>query len=149
MPANAPLSDWEELARSTHIRLAGGENIYGIDQFLSMRDAGLKSLQPDVAKWGGVTGALDLSARLSDNTMLWPHFMGTAVGQMAALSIAAAVAAKNNGDSVCEVDVNSNQLRTDLCGNVMNIHDGCIGLARNSGLVCGPKEDMLSKFADD
>ena len=144
MPANAPLTDWEDLAKHTNIPRAGGENIYGIDQFLSMADAGLKVLQPDVAKWGGVTGALNLAAALPSDTRLWPHFMGTAVGQMAALSITAAI----GGDSVCEVDVNSNHLRTDLCGNVMEIHNGHIDLADNTGLVCEPEDDRLRKFTD-
>ncbi|MEM7257393.1 MAG: enolase C-terminal domain-like protein, partial [Pseudomonadota bacterium] len=41
LPANSPLSDWEALAKSTSIPLAGGENIYGLSQFLAMADAGL------------------------------------------------------------------------------------------------------------
>ncbi len=144
LPANASLKDWETLSKATKIPLAGGENIYGIDQFLAMTDAGLQILQPDVAKWGGVTGALDLAALLPDGIRLWPHFMGTAVGQMAALAITTAI----NDDSVCEVDVNSNPLRTDLCGEVMQIENGYIELAKSSGLVYEPKEEMLRRFAD-
>ncbi len=144
LPANAPLTDWEELAKTTQIPLAGGENIYGIEQFLSMANAGLRVLQPDVAKWGGVTGALDLAASLPAGTSLWPHFMGSAVGQMAALSITAAI----NDESVCEVDVNSNLLRTDLCGEVMDIQNGSIKLPEFAGLVCEPGEDMLHRFSE-
>ena len=45
-----------------------------------------------------------LAEAMPGDVLLWPHFMGTAIGQMAALSISAAV-----GDaSVCEVDVNDN-----------------------------------------
>lgn len=117
-----------------------------------MADAGLKVLQPDVAKWGGVTGALDLAATLPAGTVLWPHFMGTAVGQMAALSVTAAINADSSGNSggnsVCEVDVNSNTLRTELCGSVMEICDGHISLAADSGLVCEPDAAALQEFAD-
>ncbi len=49
-PANAPLQKWETLARSTEIPLAAGENVYGVDSFLVMVDAGVQFLQPDVAK---------------------------------------------------------------------------------------------------
>jgi len=148
LPANSPLTDWETLASATSIPLAGGENIYGIDQFLSMADAGLKVLQPDVAKWGGVTGALDLAQALPGGTVLWPHFMGTAVGQMAALSVTAAVAFITIGDAVCEVDVNSNKLRTELCGKVMHIRNGHISLTHTNGIVVEPTAEMLRNFAD-
>lgn len=145
LPANAPLKDWESLAKTTSIPLAAGENIYGVDQFLSMAGSGVKVLQPDVAKWGGVTGALDLAAKIPAGTLLWPHFMGTAVGQMAALSITAAL---NSTGSVCEVDVNNNRLRTSLCGNAIDIHDGQIKLADTSGLVKEPLDQMLHEFVD-
>ncbi|MEM9441626.1 MAG: enolase C-terminal domain-like protein, partial [Pseudomonadota bacterium] len=82
LPADAPFNDWEELAQSTDIPLAGGENIYGVADFLTMTRAGMQVLQPDVAKWGGVSGALDLAEVVPDGVMIWPHFMGTAVGQM-------------------------------------------------------------------
>lgn len=81
IPANLPLAEWERLARATTIPLAAGENIYGQENFLAMAEAGVKVLQPDVAKWGGVSGALDLAAALPEGVQLWPHFMGTAVGQ--------------------------------------------------------------------
>ena len=144
MPADTDLADWEELAKFTSVPLAAGENIYGLDNFLAMADAGVKILQPDAAKWGGVSGALDLAAALPPGAMLWPHFMGTAVGQKAVLSVAAAV-----GDgSVCEMDVNENRLRTELCGRVMDIRNGRVDLTAESGLVCDPLDGCLSEFAD-
>ena len=140
--ANAPLRDWEQLARSTEIPLAAGENIYGIDNFLAMIDAGLTVVQPDVAKWGGISGALDLARALPSNISLWPHFMGTAVGQVASLSITASI-----GDtSVCEMDVNTNPLRADLCGNALDISAGKIALPTDPGLVVPPLSQSLIQF---
>lgn len=142
--ADAPKSDWEALAKQTRIPLAGGENIYGIDEFLAMTDVGMKVLQPDVAKWGGVSGALDLAKSVPDGTMIWPHFMGTAIGQVASLSISAAL-----GDmSYCEVDVNANALRTDLCGDVIAIKEGCVALPQEPGLIVPPVPECLTQFAD-
>ena len=142
--ANAPLAEWEDLADSTEIPLAGGENIYGIDAFLTMTRAGMKVLQPDVAKWGGMSGALDLATRIPDDIVIWPHFMGTAVGQVAALSISAAVGRK----SCCEVDVHENTLRTELCGDVIQIEKGKVALPDSPGLVTPPLPASLKNFAD-
>lgn len=141
--ADAPLRDWEDLAHATKIPLAGGENIYGIEQFLTMARAGMRVLQPDVAKWGGVTGALDLAARVSDDVLIWPHFMGTAIGQMAALSVTAAL-----GETAsCEIDVNANALRTDLCGDAISIRAGRVALPDTPGLVVPPLPDQLDLFS--
>ncbi|KMW59133.1 Mandelate racemase/muconate lactonizing enzyme [Candidatus Rhodobacter oscarellae] len=142
--ADAPASEWEDLARSTDIALAGGENIYGIADFLTMTRAGMRVLQPDVAKWGGVSGALDLAAQVPEDVMIWPHFMGSAVGQIAALSISAAV----GRNSACEVDVNENALRTELCGDVIRIESGCVALPEAPGLVVPPSPDALDRFAE-
>lgn len=144
LPANAPLADWEELASSTDIPLAGGENVYGIESFCAMANAGLRILQPDVAKWGGVTGALDLARAMPQGACLWPHFMGTAVGQVAALSITAVLAETSS----CEVDVNENALRTDLCGDVITVRNGRVDLPSGPGLVVPPVPDLLATFAD-
>ena len=108
-----------------------------------MADLGMSFLQPDVAKWGGMSGALDLAARVPDGVQIWPHFMGTAVGQMAALSISAAI-----GDaSSCEVDVNENALRTELSGDVLQIANGRVALPTAPGLVVPPTPDALAEFA--
>jgi len=142
LPANSAYSDWEALANATPIPLAGGENIYGIDNFLRMADAGMKVLQPDVAKWGGITGALELASVLPTGALLWPHFMGSAVGQMAALSVTAAM----DVSSVCEMDVNENGLRTALCGEVMAIDNGRVELHGGGGLVYEPDAQRLIEW---
>lgn len=140
--ANAPLAQWEQLANATTIPLAGGENIYGTERFVAMANSGLAVLQPDVAKWGGLTGALELADALPAGVRLWPHFMGTALGQMASLAITAIVGA----DAVCEMDVNKNSLRTELCGDVVNVKDGQVDLLKTVGLVPEPSPESLEKF---
>ena len=142
--ADSPPDAWEELARATRIPLAGGENVYGIDDFLTMANAGMRILQPDVAKWGGVTGALALAEALPECAQLWPHFMGSAVGQMAALSVAAAIG--NCG--ACEMDVNDNVLRTGLCGDVLTISNGRVTLPGDAGLVPPPLPDFLEEYRE-
>ena len=104
----------------------------------------MKVLQPDVAKWGGMSGALDLAKQVPDDVTIWPHFMGTAVGQIAALSISAALGRASS----CEVDVNENPLRTDLCGDVLRIEQGKVALPEAPGLIVPPLQDRLDRFAE-
>lgn len=140
--ADCPVTDWEKLASQTNIALAAGENIYGVAQFLEMANAGVRYLQPDVAKWGGVTGALELAEKLPDGCVLWPHFMGSAIGQQAGLAISAAI-----GDaSKCEMDVNENVLRSSLCPDALHIHNGCVVLSEEAGLVTPPSDEALTLY---
>ncbi|MGH1464851.1 MAG: mandelate racemase/muconate lactonizing enzyme family protein [Cognatishimia sp.] len=139
IPADRPKSEWEELASATSIPLAAGENIYGIDEFLSMADAGLQIAQPDIAKWGGLSGNLELLAHLPSGVKLWPHFMGSSIGQTAALCIAATSSA-----STCEMDVNANVLRTELSGPIFQIREGKVALPTSPGLVVPPLPEVLA-----
>ena len=140
--ADLGLDAWERLAQATRIPLAGGENIYGVDQFLRMTNAGVRVLQPDVAKWGGVTGALDLAEMLPDGCMLWPHFMGSGVGQQAGFAISAAIGSA----SKCEMDVNENPLRSDLCDAAVEVTNGQVALASEPGLLAPPAELALQTY---
>lgn len=144
IPANTPLATWEALAGASDIPLAAGENIYGQADFLAMANAGVTYLQPDVAKWGGISGALDLAAAAPSTAQIWPHFMGTALGQMAALSVTGAL---GNG-SVCEMDVNINPLRTELCGEILSVEMGATRLTQAPGLVTPPTPALLAKFTE-
>ena len=141
--ADRPLQEWENLAKNTNIPLAAGENIYGMDKFIQMANAGVKFLQPDVAKWGGITGALELAKALPQECQLWPHFMGSAVGQQAGLAISAAIGAK----SKCEMDVNENKLRTTLCAPAISVEDGKVSLSSEPGLLMPPAQEDLQSFA--
>ena len=81
---------------------------------------------------------------LPSGTMLWPHFMGTAVEQMAALALTATVA----GGSVCEMDVNDNGLRSGLCGDAFEIVGGTVALPDAPGLVVPPDLPRLKDYED-
>jgi len=158
--ADADAADWARLARATVIPLAAGENLYGADEFLRATAAGVAIVQPDVAKWGGITGALALAEALPAGVRLWPHFMGGAVGQVAALSVAAAVESMvecgdgdgvdgGDGDeSVCELDVNPNPLRAALCGDLFTVTDGRIKLPESPGLTPPPLAERLAEYRD-
>ena len=142
--ADASDSDWATLVSSTTIPIAAGENIYGENNYLKMAELGLQYLQPDVAKWGGMSAILDLATKLPGEVKLWPHFMGTAIGQYAAISISAAIGER----SYCEVDVNENSLRTDLCEHPMTIRNGAVQLPNAPGLVPEPMERAIEILSE-
>jgi len=64
---------------------------------------------------------------------------------MASLFITAAV----GGSSVCEMDVNKNSLRTELCGETMQIVNGRVDLVQGAGLVNEPEAEQLVRFGFD
>ena len=141
--ADAPLSDWETLASSTSIPWQAAR-ISMVSTDSHDDPCGHEVLQPDVAKWGGVSGALDLAKSAPEDCLIWPHFMGTAVGQMAALSVTAAI----DHTACCEVDVNENALRDALCGAAIEIKNGQVALCSQPGLVVPPAPSSLEKFSD-
>ncbi len=146
LPADAPFDDWRRLAAASDTALAVGENVYGVAAFAGfVDDAGVRYLQPDVAKWGGLSGALALlKTPAAGRAAVWPHYMGAGVGQSAALVLSAVA-----GDgSRCELDVNPNPLRTDLTDCAFAPVNGRLPLSDRPGLVHEPRADALARFRE-
>lgn len=107
--ADMPAEQWAQFAKASRIPLAAGENITGFDNF----DAAIASgsfgfIQPDVAKWGGVTGCFQIGQEiLAGGRTYCPHFLGGGIGLIASGHLLAAA----GGDGLLEVDVNANPLR--------------------------------------
>ena len=108
--ADGPAQDWAQLANESPIPLAGGENLAGDPAFDAAISQGvLTYLQPDVAKWGGVTGCLRVArAALAAGMTYCPHFLGGGIGLAASGELLAAA----GGNGLLEVDVNANPLRS-------------------------------------
>ena len=105
--ATAPPDIWRALDGATATPLAGGENLAGLDSFESAF-AWLSVVQPDVAKWGGVTGGLSVArAASAAGRRYCPHFLGGGIGLAASAHLLAAA----GGDGMLEVDANPNALR--------------------------------------
>lgn len=109
MPADALTSDWAELARVSTTPIAAGENITGFDGFGdAIRLGSFTYLQPDVAKWGGVTGCFSVARQALDAGQVYcPHFLGGGIGLIASAHILAAA----GGVGSLEIDFNTNPLR--------------------------------------
>lgn len=109
IPADADPADWQQVADAARIPIAGGENIAGDDDYDRAIGSGIFGiLQPDVAKWGGVSGCFDVARRATGAGMMYcPHFLGGGIGLLAS----AALLAAEGGAGLLEVDVNPNPLR--------------------------------------
>src|SRR5262249_28941527 len=73
--ADAPAADWAAVAAAARMPLAGGENLRGAPAFAqALADGALKVIQPDLAKWGGLSGCLPVArAALKAGRRFCPH----------------------------------------------------------------------------
>jgi L-alanine-DL-glutamate epimerase-like enolase superfamily enzyme len=122
MPVFNEIAEWQSLAAHANIPLAGGENIIGMADFdQAIRAGALSVIQPDVAKWGGVTGNFAVARNaLANGCRYFPHFLGAGIGMAASAELLAGV----GGDGLLEVDVNENPLRTMFFGDREPVSDG-------------------------
>jgi len=133
--ADTPLADWARLAREQPIPLAGGENLTGLDAFdAHIAAGGLSVIQPDLGKWGGFSGCLEVGKRtLARGKRFCPHWLGAGIGLTASFHLKAAV----GGPGYVEVDANPNLLRDMLAMPAYAVEDGavCLGVAPGLGVV--------------
>jgi len=142
--ADVPTSDWRALASSCGAPLAAGENLRGADAFRDAIDAGILAfVQPDVGKWGGISGGLEV-ARHADacDVAYCPHWLAGGVGLAASMHLTAAV---GTPASLVEVDANPNPLREDVFAPALR--DGVATLGDAPGLGVEPDLRALSRYA--
>jgi D-galactarolactone cycloisomerase len=134
--ADRPLTEWTTLANESPIALAGGENINRLSDFETVIAGRIfRYLQPDVAKWGGVSGCLEAARLARDAGMIYcPHFLGSGIGLMASAHLLAAV----GGDGLLEIDVNPNPHRDALLGGALPLVLGSIQLSEAAGIGIEP-----------
>ncbi len=136
LAADAPRSEWRAVGEATNIAIAGGENVRGADEFRRIIDEGMFDvIQPDVCKWGGVTGCLKVARwALKAGLRYCPHYLGGGIGLVASAHILAAV----GGDGLLEMDVNPNPLREALARPFPEISGGRFTMPVGSGLGVEP-----------
>jgi D-galactarolactone cycloisomerase len=144
--ADRPASEWRRLADASPIPLAAGENTIGDAAFDSLLAArAIAVVQPDVAKWGGVSGMLEVADRIvASGLRFCPHYLGAGIGLSATIHV---LAARNGADSLLEVDANENPLRTLLCPSLSTLAAGRIEPGEAHGLGVDPEILELSALA--
>ncbi|HEU0083744.1 MAG TPA: mandelate racemase/muconate lactonizing enzyme family protein [Bradyrhizobium sp.] len=142
--ADRPWSEWRSLQKRLTTPLAGGENIAGRENFAAALEAGvLTVLQPDAAKWGGITGSLAVARdTLASKRHYCPHYLGGGIGLLASAHLLAG----SGGGGLLEVDCNDNPLREEFCGTVAEIREGEIVLGEMPGLGVEPDLKGIEKY---
>ena len=141
--ADAPSQYWQQLARISPVPLAAGENMRG-EQFEAAVGAGwVKVLQPDVGKWGGFSGCIDVGrSALAAGVRLCPHWLGGGIGLIASFHLLAAV----GGDGLVEVDANPNPLRELMAAPFPALAAGQMDVPQGPGLGVAPDLAALRAF---
>jgi D-galactarolactone cycloisomerase len=143
--ADSTLSQWKRLAGAARAPLAAGENMAGDEQFdAAIASGAFAVLQPDVAKWGGISGCLPVARRIRAAGLRYcPHFLGGGIGLLASAHLLAAA----GGDGMLEIDANPNPLRSEICGPLSTVVDGHATLTDAPGLGIVPDLPMLRGLA--
>ncbi|MGB7243786.1 MAG: mandelate racemase/muconate lactonizing enzyme family protein [Sulfitobacter sp.] len=139
--ATSPAADWAQLARHSKIPLAAGENIMGSDDFANASAGGsLAVIQPDICKWGGISGTYPVAKDILKNGRRYcPHYLGAGIGLTGSAHLLAAI----GGDGLLEIDSNINPLREELF-NTPLMENGCVDIGDLPGLGIAP--EMFENF---
>ncbi len=147
MRADVPLQEWKELSEASAIPLAAGENMASEAEFAAAVASGaFRVLQPDAAKWGGITACLPVArAVISSDLRYCPHYLGGGIGLAASAHLLAAA----GGDGRLEIDANDNPLRSLPVEAAFRVEQGCIRLPDQPGIGIVPDLVRLSEYAID
>lgn len=144
LACDRPAAEWAALAAAGRFTLAAGENIRSDAAFdAAIAAASVHVVQPDVCKWGGLTGCLRVArAALAAGLHYCPHYLGGGIGLLASAHLLAAV----GGDGLLEVDCNPNPLRELLAAPFPRLRDGRFLLNDAPGLGVAPDMDAVEKL---
>jgi L-alanine-DL-glutamate epimerase-like enolase superfamily enzyme len=140
--ADSSMAAWQQLKSSASMPLAAGENMLGSLAFeRGIASGALGVIQPDIAKWGGISGAWPVIQNIRAQGLRYcPHFLGAGIGLMASAHVLAAA----GGDGMLEVDANDNALRSLLAPPLARVQDGRITLDTQPGMGVTPDLDALT-----
>lgn len=140
--ADRPLAEWQRLATAGGLPLAAGENAIGAAAFERLlAGQALAFVQPDLAKWGGISGCLPVVQRIHAAGVCYcPHFLGAGLGLLASAHL---LAARGRPGGMLEIDANENPLRTELSPVLQRITEGHARLGHAPGLGVEPDLEAL------
>lgn len=140
---DAPQVDWLALAQASSTPLAGGENFHG-DQFRqAISGPVLQVLQPDVTKWGGITGNWEVARdAVAAGKRYCPHYFGGGVSLLASLHLLAAA----GGEGLLEFDCHPNVGREAVVGALLPVSEGRVPVPQGAGLGAVPDLEALERY---
>lgn len=142
--ADRPREEWRKLRASAKMPIAAGENISSVEDFEQvLAEDVLGVVQPDIAKWGGLSACAGLARDiLKSGKTFCPHYLGGGIGLLASAHLLAGI----GGDGWLEIDVNDNPLRDLLCGPVLNVSEGAVELDQEPGLGIVPDLSSIARY---
>jgi L-alanine-DL-glutamate epimerase-like enolase superfamily enzyme len=142
--ADRPWQEWQNLRECAGPPLAAGENIASRAGFAqALGDDVLAVVQPDIAKWGGLTVCSEIAGEIvKSGKMFCPHYLGGGIGLLASAHLLAGV----GGNGLLEVDSNDNPLRDLFHGPIIDIKEGMVTLGDQPGLGIEPDLGSIEKY---
>jgi L-alanine-DL-glutamate epimerase-like enolase superfamily enzyme len=143
IPVDAPVDTWRRLAEAAPMPLAGGENMVTSEMFdTALAHRALRVLQPDITKWGGISGGLPLARRIvADDRRLCPHMFTGAPGLLASAHL---LAASNSPNGMLEYGVGHNPARDCLLDRPVD--GGTLVLGESPGLGLDVDRRRLKQY---
>ena len=140
---DASIEQWRTLADASPIALAGGENLQGREFDAAIADRVLGVIQPDITKWGGVSGNIRVARKAVEAGKRYcPHYFGGGVSLLASLHALAAA----GGSGLLEFDCHPNAGRELVVGGLLPISDGSVPVPRGHGLGATPNVAALDRY---
>lgn len=142
--ADAPLCDWDALCRHTATPIATGENLRGAQSFADVvEQGGVRVIQPDVIKWGGLSLVRDVIRRgRAAGAQIAPHYLAGGIGLLATAHLMAACAPEGR----LEFDVTENPLRDGMTDLPPDMRQGRLFLPEGPGLGAVPDLRALDAY---
>ena len=132
---DAPPADWLALAQACSTPLAGGENFHGPQFKTALGSPVLQVIQPDITKWGGVSGNFSVARRaVAVGKRYCPHYFGGGISLLASLHVLAAA----GGEGLLEFDAHPNLGREAVVGDLLPVHEGSVPVPAGAGLGAVP-----------
>jgi L-alanine-DL-glutamate epimerase-like enolase superfamily enzyme len=131
-----------EVARRLDITVAAGEQSYTLAAVADLIDAGVRMVQPDIVKMGGITGLLRCAALAQAHGVeLVPHQTQPTIGHTASLHVAAA---QLHATKPCELNDPSPRMHA-VFANAPKPVDGLFHLPVRPGLGLDVVESELER----
>lgn len=142
--ADRPPAEWQRLRAVAPMPLAAGENIASVDGFRDVLAADvLGVVQPDIAKWGGLSVCAGLARDIIDaGKTFCPHYLGGGIGLLASAHLLAGA----GGEGWLEIDANDNPLRDEFCGPAARVTNGMVTLGEEPGLGVSPDLAAIARY---
>ena len=131
-----------EVARALDITVSAGEQTYTLAALADLIDAGVRMVQPDIVKMGGITGLMRCAALAhAHGVELVPHQTQPTIGHMANLHV---VAAQLQATKPCEWNDPSTRTHAVFENPPMPV-DGLFHLPAGPGLGLRVNEAELAR----